>query len=455
MFKDLSDLLEPYGSLITVFGVLCSIALGMFAIHQTTSGKRQTEIEKQIASPRARKNLIDENTCSRTDAYFATTEKQLALINRFYGPANGARALSRCLSLAYFYPILFAWIGWIGWNVTSPGGIDLFHDVPSLLSRVFRTIITLGGFGAAALLVKTFPKSAVDRKHKVYNGTQRVSFLTQVLRWVIKSVGAVVCVVTPAAAAAVVSVGAVVEFVTVIGITAAVGVGAGAVAVIVAGAVAVAGVTGSSEFALLLFFYLILPYTNAAADWLSLRFTRGFLTRAVTQYRQGQKPRIGIHICCDLLLGVCCLALLIASLAGLLTLWGVIHPASQPFSAYEFWLIAQRDPTEGLALWLMCFTTLLPTLTHLVWFLILWWSQKSWPRQEAVRRMQAFTAEEDGLTHADKVAEVSAIARLIMQGGRRGFFKGTVLTIVLVAIVLGTAGFLWPDPASLPAVTKS
>ncbi|MBL4767846.1 MAG: hypothetical protein JKY94_09045, partial [Rhodobacteraceae bacterium] len=115
---------------------------------------------------------------------------------------------------------------------------------------------------------------------------------------------------------------------------------------------------------LILFFYLLLPLCNAVADFLSVAATRGFLGY-VSAKRPGLLAILTL-LCFDLVLGATFLGLLLFLLTQLLDLWAFWLPDTQPLDWRAYWQTAQIDPWQGIALWLMALTTLLPTLFHLV-----------------------------------------------------------------------------------------
>ena len=121
------------------------------------------------------------------------------------------------------------------------------------------------------------------------------------------------------------------------------------------------------------------------------------------------------------------------SLIGLLEVWRALHPASLPFDWRGYWATARATPSQGIALWLMCFTTLLPTLVHLVWALTVWRTQKAQATIRAVALMRAMT---DAPTEAQRIE----IAALIQRGQLWGFATATLYwTPPLLAAAFCTA----------------
>jgi len=184
----------------------------------------------------------------------------------------------------------------------------------------------------------------------------------------------------------------------------------------------------SQGAALLAFLNVLLPLANALSDWLSLTITRALLAD-MAQRRPGAWG-LAAHLFIDLIAGAVCLALLLAALVGLLDLWATIHPASLPFDWRAYWLAARADPWQGLALWLMVFTTMVPTMVHAAYSLTLWQAQKSEHTRDAVALMR-------GMSGRVSDAARNEAASLILRGMLVGAFRASVIWGVPLAL------FLW------------
>jgi len=138
----------------------------------------------------------------------------------------------------------------------------------------------------------------------------------------------------------------------------------GAIAVAVVGAVAIAfAVTGDPEAAsILICLYVILPTFNALMDFLSIAATRWFLRR-VTKKRPSAGT-ILLGVCGDLIVAAACFSLLLGSLVCALEAWGQLSPATVPFDWRAYWEALEQDKAQGIALYVMIGTTLLPTIIH-------------------------------------------------------------------------------------------
>ena len=420
------------GGIGTIVGALIGLAI---YVHQHWHRK----VEAQVADPEYRARLIERHACRAAAGYYLSLDRLLGWAERVYGRPLGWRAFSLSLLLAYFYPLLAALIGWMVANQTAPGGLTLFPDTSDLGARLWQgsviVAMMLGIFWFFRRADAWSKKLADILRKKLDTANHRSGFLAKADRWLpdlaetLAYVGAVAFAVAVGVAFAFAgAVGVGVAFA--VGVAAA-GAVAFAVAVGVAAAGAVAGVIPIETAALTIFLYAVLPLANATADWLSLAVTRGLL-QDMAKRRPGAWG-LAAHLVFDLIAGVVCLALLLAALVGPLSLWATIHPASLPFDWRAYWATARADPIQGIALWLMCFTTLLPTLVHAVFSLTLWQTQKSEHTRAAVVMMRGM-----GDT-APEAARID-VARLILRGRLSGFGRALIFwtppLLILAWIVL-------------------
>ncbi len=206
-----------------------------------------------------------------------------------------------------------------------------------------------------------------------------------------------------------------------------------AVAVFSAFAVAVAvfsAVAGDLQTASLFgFFYVLLPLANATADWSSVSVTRWFL-QAARDHRQQGLVLIGATAL-DLMAGLACLGLLLAGLVSLLELWALIAPPPLDWRAY--WQAELADRSAGIALWLMCFTTILPTLIHTCWAVALWFFDTPAPTRTAVEERQHWdhTAPEP-----DQTAQAMRLATLLQRGAAVWRWRAGAVLVALAPFAL-------------------
>ncbi|MEO1343301.1 MAG: hypothetical protein AAFV74_04000 [Pseudomonadota bacterium] len=209
--------------------------------------------------------------------------------------------------------------------------------------------------------------------------------------------------------------------------------GAFAVAVAFAGAVAFAVFSailgGTDDATAIAFFFLLLPAANALADWVSVSATRKLLQVSL-DHRHGAGALIAF-MAFDLLIGIGCLMILLAGLVGLLELWEMF--ATPPLDWVAYWRAAQVDRSAGIALWVMCFTTLLPTLIHAAWALSLWLFDSPDPTKIAVEEMHHW---DDSVPETDQAAISLHVARQLQRGSRIRRLRFAALFAVLAAIAL-------------------
>ncbi|WP_299922165.1 hypothetical protein [uncultured Pelagimonas sp.] len=206
-------------------------------------------------------------------------------------------------------------------------------------------------------------------------------------------------------------------------------------AVVVAGTVAVAGIGDFELTAFYIFFFVALPLTNALADFLSLAITRRFL-RHMLQNRPGHWGVI-IHMGLDLLCGLACLGRLLLGLAGFLDIWQGLSPDTVPLDWRAYWAAAKSTPSEGFALRAMCFTTLIPTLVHVVWALTLWAVQKSNGTRRAVAMMRDLPAPmPDQTPFVIDDALRNDIAHNLIMGQFWGVFRAGLIWIPVLMFLM-------------------
>ena len=147
------------------------------------------------------------------------------------------------------------------------------------------------------------------------------------------------------------------------------------------------GLLGESEQAtIFLAFMLVLPLANGVADYTSLWASRWFggnlLTLAEAEDRRPGRLSlwIGLHMLGDL-------AVAAAALAGLTAIISFMMQGLSHIRGYGFDVLGEVShaaanwSTDGLWLTLLLFSTLLPTLAHLMALLFAWISLRG-PRQE-------------------------------------------------------------------------
>ena len=294
--------------------------------------------------------------------------------------------------LAFFYPLLAALIAWVADGQTNVGTLTVLDEVEEIGARLWRACLIVGGIAIAVLIalaaVTYSARAGLWAQKRVETLTGRTGFLSKAVRPVIEWL-------------------------------------AFAFAGAVAGAVAFAVSTEAS--ALILFFYLLLPLANAFADWASVSLTRWFLHDAY-HHRYGAWALIG-YMLVDFIAGLLCLALLLSGLVALLELWTLF--ATPPLDWRAYWAAAQADRSNGIALWVMCFTTLLPTLVHVAFALAIWLFGSPRALQRAVEELRHW---DDTAPEREQTFGAMQIAKDIQAGRRVQWMRCAVLFTGLAAL---------------------
>ena len=339
--------------------------------------------------------------------------------------------------MAFLYPLLAALIALVTTGQPNVGAMPVFQDLEGWEARLARAGGFLVGLGASALMFWAAIRYAADVGLKagksVETLTQQPGFLSKPARWVSEQVFGLV-VFAAAAAIAVFVADAVAGFVAVavagaFAVAVALGAGTGAIAA----AVALAGfavVLGDKDDATVIaFFFLVLPAANALADGVSVSATRKLLQVSL-DHRHSAGALIAF-MALDLFIGIGCLIILLAGLVGLLELWEMF--ATPPLDWVAYWRAAQEDRSAGIALWVMCFTTLLTTLIHAAWALSLWLFDSPDPTKIAVEEMRHW---DDSAPETDQAAISLRVARQLQRGSRIRWLRFAALFAVLAALAL-------------------
>ncbi|KIN68766.1 hypothetical protein Z948_2497 [Sulfitobacter donghicola DSW-25 = KCTC 12864 = JCM 14565] len=418
------------------------LALGIPILGWVVSHFRGVDLEIELRDIASREDLIERYQGRSADAYFAALKRILGFADRIYGTkALSWRAYSTSLTIAYAYPIFAIIFGWVLFNINAPAGIEMFRDTPSLLERFIRLIILIGGWAAAvviAIKTKSFRDYVVARLFKsVDTSNSRTGFLAKAVRLFFVAVavaGAIAGVVAVAGAGAIA--GAVAAVVAVAGVVAVAvaavvaiagavaGIVAGTGAVAVAAVVAIAGAGAPETTSLILLLYVLLPLLNAAADMISLWVTRHFLSQIVNH-----RPQLWFIIgqmLLDLILAAACLCLLVVSIISGLTVWEWISPTTLPVVWSDYWADVKTAPQNGVALYIMALTTLVPTIIHLFAGLSAVLTQKS-------RSLQKVAAEL-GAQPRDKALPETRISNMKKQIGRATFWGYVGAAVVISGV---------------------
>ncbi|MEM8554542.1 MAG: hypothetical protein AAGF71_06895 [Pseudomonadota bacterium] len=407
--------------------------------------------------------------------YFTGVERVLSFAQWFYGPkALSFNAFARCLQLAYAYPLLAALIGWVLFNTTTLGGMEVFEPIDRGFERAWRAGVVVMGCAVLVcvmLQIDNIEQFFVDVANRGIDWSstrtglwaQSVRVLSRVLRAVAGAVAVAFAVAFAGAVAFAVAVAVAVAVAFAGAVAGAVAVAfAFAVAVAFAFAVAVAVVFGETEFAALwAFWLLLLPFLNALADMVSLAITRGFLTRMLAQKDRFGFGRILVQVVLDLFLAFACLTALLVSLGVALEFWAWASPTTIPFDWRLYLRTVWDDPTHGTAIYMIIATTLIPTIVHLTAGLCGAYTRPALNLQPAVARLERAHAEApdfpDGhtedqlnvyLSRADRHDIVRDVRRWRLWSGLMQILIALAVVFVVVQLWLVTQVFI----ANLPPI---
>ncbi len=456
--------LEANGALIALVATLVALVVPFVISRLFTPGLRQ-EVADRASWP----DLIARYNLTGAQGYYRTINRVLYFANRLYGLRRiSRRAFGRSLQLAFVYPVLALLLGWLLFDAGTLGGVDFLPEGQPWSERLWRFGVLILAFAIAASSFRfaVYIERVVRRllTQRLENHPPRTGFLSKPVRWVPDVAGLLAFAFTFAAAFAGV----------VAGVVAVAGAGAGVVAVAVAvsfaGAVAVA-VTGAGAFAfavvfafagvvavavavvfafagvvavvfavvfaenaeittVFLLFFILLPWLNALADFISVAATRHFLTH-IRRHRPGVL-RVLWDVALDLIVAALCLLGLLGALWGVLLLWEALAPATLVFDWRGYWSdILQGNWQKGMVLLLMVLTTLIPTALHLLLGLAGFWAQESRAMARAVAALQSPPANELPVSWANNVT------RNIRRGIFWGWFKALLALGLLVGMIWG------------------
>lgn len=429
-----------------VGGVLAVPALVLAILTFVTSriDKDADEFESVLTDPASRQSLIKELRSGWSFAYLKAIRDVLNSADNFWGPARSFAAFDKCLMLAFLYPLVAVVISWAISNQHSPAGFLLFQDIANPAERGIRVLVFVAIFLLGMWLASKFDDIVAAVEDLVFKpGSDGSQSPTRLKRSASIATEFIVGLTVVVVAAAIAGGG---YFFTIgfesgpntilfaYGVAIALGVGAvGAVFIAVGVAVALGwffsdSQVGSSAF----LFFALFPILNAIADFASLAVTRSFLRQV--KVTSGLLVLVG-KLVLDLVWALICLGLLLGLMAATLDLWAWISPATVPIDRHAYWQAIEDDPWQGFAVYLMIFTTLLPTMFHVAAGLGAVITHRS-------RRMAqvASTLESKGAEPLSQL-ETLKIKRKIRGAIAYGRWMGWSLTLGMTA-ALG-AGIIW------------
>jgi hypothetical protein len=230
-------------------------------------------------------------------------------------------------------------MGWVLFDVGELGGFPMLEEDRSFPDRLWRLGVMLTGWAIAYWFLRNLDNLdawVIDRLDRYLPiTTPRARFRTKVARGVVRVFA-------------------------------------------VAGAGVVAVAFAETELSTIWFlFFALLPILNALADWISVAATRWFLAEITEQEKMPDPPLILWDLFLDFLVAAMSLLGLIASIIVALELWDLLFPETLLFDWRAYWGAFRADWTQGTALYLMCLTTLIPTILHLIAGIGAFFSHKS------------------------------------------------------------------------------
>mmetsp|Transcript_23489 Transcript_23489/g.41342 ORF Transcript_23489/g.41342 Transcript_23489/m.41342 type:complete len:463 (+) Transcript_23489:745-2133(+) len=437
----------------------------------------------QIKSGAARSDLIKAYHSTRAERYYGFLARALAWADGFYGAKWSLRSFGTCLTLAFLYPLAAAMLAWIATGQAEVGTLTVFDSVDSRWSRLIGACLFLSGLLLSAPLFFVCLRCASLVSSRIQNSfvsiTRQVNFAF-LISWLffaglfaLSAFGFVYFTIfivvfsadTFAISSFVIGFFSFSIFIVIFGsvtggpkgflvgsttalvlvsfvvFVAIYSLGFFTIFAVALGGVVLPGIGGmigaaivsfisySGQLSLLLLFYVLLPVANALADWASVSLTRWFLRDAL-DHRYGAWALIG-YLLLDFIAGLACLALLLAGLVGLLEFWSVW--GTPPLDWRAYWQAAQADRSAGIALWVMCFTTLLPTLVHVAWGLALWLFDSPAATRTGVEEMRHW---DNAAPEADQHALAMRVAGQLQTGRRVQRSRMGLILITLAALAV-------------------
>lgn len=407
---DYCVLANHFAGLVAFIIFLGSILI--FIIRKFYRGEYWEKLEGWLADPVNYPELLNDYQNSAEDGYFHAIRKVSYFANRTYGHKPfSLRAFGACLTISYVYPIIATLLAWLVVNSASPGDFTLFPDNSIWWDRLWRSTLLALAWVPLFLVANFAEFLSNEVRDRILNIFSKLStqfgFLAMENRGLIAEIlGATTFAIFFAFATIIAfystvnSSGAFAVAVTVATVFIVASVKTGDVSTAFVGfaifITATAFVKGIELMIVLIFFYVLLPIANAAADFLSIGATRWFLRRVARRKSSTRVIITGLIL--DLGFGLLCLGLLLVTLTGSLDLWTWLSPNTVPLDWRTYWAEIQSDKWSGLALYLMLATTLLPTAIHVIAGLGSILTHKSRRQKRAAERIQEHIDNGEAMT---------------------------------------------------------
>jgi hypothetical protein len=408
-----------------IFGLL-GFVVAVLALFYPFRRDRISDTVKEFCDPEFRNDILGKRNQTIGTAYFAALEWLNTRSDRFYGSGLLTfRAFERCLLLALVYPVVGVLVAWIAFGTYGYQEVMLLTPTDTQFERIRRALVL--SFFVAALITCLL-------KYRIVTTSVCAWFNQRQLRFAIpgkipSAIGILVAtsflaawlyltiVVTAIWGGFFVGGMFVIAFVTAVSATyrfGAMGLASviavffvfklGEVTFKIHGNILPSVSIGLPDYSIgdeglvgiawggppthqaFLFFVFFVPIANALADIVSLAMTRKFLKWAALN--KPGVPAIIVAAFLDTIWGMLCLFGLLYLLTIGLDLWQSLSPTTLPIDWREYWAEIRDDPRQGLALWLMALTTLLPTFIHIIVGLTAMLTHASRRRVEALDELE-------------------------------------------------------------------
>ena len=457
---------EAWGNFASVSGVL-GFGLSLWLAWRGHRRNAREDLIKEIRGDESRKHLIDRHHNTRLQRYYTWLQNCFVVLNNWYGQKWSIQTFATSLTLAYIYPIIAFLIAWVVTDQNMIGKIVVLTYKGDFYTRTFYALV----FICILIFFALYPHFIIDSEPKIQK-----FFKPKLLNWPLRSLMNFRSKIFEKGMSALILfifwlpvIAAMTQLPYILNTPYPI-----IWALIFSGfAISyIRDITSAFAFLALFFFFvishlffgdlgdvyeeafygdlgimqsfallgLILPLINAFADFFSISITRRLLEYT---YRSRYTAwRLILLVALDFLLGLFALTLLLLGLVGLLELWAVWGTPIFDWRAY--WEGAVNDRKDGIVLWIMCLTTLLPTLVHAAWALVLWLFASPRSTRHAVREMQDWN---DKASEANKVSSAMAIAKSLQTGQTVQVVRFAVFFVLLAS------GALWLEIFSLTTLS--
>ena len=472
----------------TPITALLSVLIGL----TTARFGRVPEIDK-LKDPKSRPRAIARYRVGRSRAYFNAIAALLAWAERFYGPRWSWQSYTRCLQIAFFYPMTFVLAQLVLSEVDQLGGLEVFNSDPNLGERIITlALISFGWISTYVMLVNSgtiinvytnifdriAPRTERSSEQSTMAfakfGANSIIFLiaffnsTSVLTFSTSTYSTSFLVVVFATTVGIFSLAYLQRSLfaigfLIIGFTGilftsslegiysltetvspdAVSSSVYSLSIALLGILILLTLPLSAILIVLflagpelatswLFLFCFLPLTNSLLDFCSVNLTRWFLSKITKKDQNEKRIRLRFvffNLLLDLFAAAICLTFLITLTIGVLELWAELAPNTLIFQWDLYWADIQQNPSHGTALYMMCLTTLLPTIIHVIAGLGAVLTHKSRIMHRVADRLEALPGEPD-------LNDIDDALRDLRWAAFWGYSSASLLTLFPLAVLV-------------------